>query len=327
MKFLVRFALAVVLVFLAGASLAQAETKRRITEFADFPSVASGKIQEIPSKLLLVTLPPSYYANPTKRYPVVYFLHGYSEGPGALYQPYRHGGRLDKAMAQAKTEFIVVEPEGTNSLMGSFYVNSPATGDWEDYIVKDLVAYIDAHYRTLAQARFRGLAGFSMGGFGCLNLALKHPEVFSCVLALSPGLLKEGSLVKAMPTWDRAFLNAYGAAFSPDLSLPAPYAQVPHFDGSEKDQAVIKNWESGFGDLQQKIDAYKNRGTTLKAIGIRYGTQDGYAWIPEGCKAFSELLTAQNIPHTLVSGAYGHTLPADSIPAHFMPFFEEAFTE
>ena len=77
---------------------------------------------------------------------------------------------------------------------GSFYVNSPVTGNWEDFITQDVVGYVDSHFRTLAQAESRGITGHSMGGFGALNIAMHRPDVFSAVYSMSPGLFDENGL-------------------------------------------------------------------------------------------------------------------------------------
>ncbi len=65
---------------------------------------------------------------------------------------------------------IVVTAPGQHRFGGSFYVNSPVTGNWEDLIVTDIVGYVDTHYRTLAQSASRGIAGYSMGGYGALRI-------------------------------------------------------------------------------------------------------------------------------------------------------------
>src|SRR5438067_12746368 len=95
---------------------------------------------------------------------------------------------MSKAMAGAEgaiAPMIIVIPNGQDAYLGSFYVNSVTAGNWEDYIARDVVAYVDSHYRTVAGAEGRGIAGHSMGGFGALNLGLKHPDVFAAVYAES----------------------------------------------------------------------------------------------------------------------------------------------
>jgi enterochelin esterase-like enzyme len=139
-----------------------------------------------------IYLPPSYQSS-TARYPVVYFLPGF----GDLVHYYTLWGvfgfslkpSMDQLISSAKVdEMIIVIPNGSYFLQGSFYVNSPLSGDWENYIVKDVVSYVDANYRTIASPASRGLTGHSMGGFGALYLAMRHPDVFGAVYALSPGL-------------------------------------------------------------------------------------------------------------------------------------------
>ena len=68
---------------------------------------------------------------------------------------------------------------------GSMYSNSPTTGDWERFVAEDLVAYMDGHYRTLANRMSRGLAGHSMGGYGALRIGMKRPDVFFSLYIMS----------------------------------------------------------------------------------------------------------------------------------------------
>ena len=97
---------------------------------------------------------------------------------------------------------IVVAANGFNAYGGSFYTNSPVTGNWEDFIVRDLVGNIDANYRTIARAESRGIAGHSMGGYGAMMLAMKHPELFSAVYALSPCcMVMDNDMSEANVAW------------------------------------------------------------------------------------------------------------------------------
>ncbi len=134
-----------------------------------------------------VYLPPSYDAS-LKRYPVVYALHGYLNDENQL----SNGGTtdygvakglkaaLDKMIRQRSIgEMIVIFPNANNWLFGSFYLSSPVIGDYETYLVKELVTLIDNRYRTLTNRENRGVTGYSMGGWGTMHLALKFPEVFS----------------------------------------------------------------------------------------------------------------------------------------------------
>lgn len=164
------------------------------------PSLAGSVIPMPAAERAVVYLPPSYGVDARKRYPVVYFLPGFTDAIILFsHVPYYQGFLLQEAMdrliGEAKIgEMIVVIPNGLTPLGGSFYVNSPVNGNWEDFIVRDLVGYIDAGYRTKADPWARAVSGHSMGGSGAMNIAMRHPEVFGAVYALSPGLAAPGGL-------------------------------------------------------------------------------------------------------------------------------------
>ncbi|MGB6947417.1 MAG: alpha/beta hydrolase-fold protein [Bryobacteraceae bacterium] len=121
-----------------------------------------------------VYLPPSYASQPNRRYPVVYFIHGYGATAEAYWKLMTVPATADKLMnAGTVHEMILVHPDAHTRYDGSMYSDSPTTGDWEAYITHDLVAYIDGHYRTIASPESRGLAGHSMGGYGTWQLAMK----------------------------------------------------------------------------------------------------------------------------------------------------------
>ena len=140
-----------------------------------------------PDREVTVYLPPSYAGDQTRRYPVVYLLHGYGGRDdtftGRLARLQESADRL--AAAQGFSEPIVVTPNAFTLHKGSMYSNSVTTGDWERFIAEDLVAYIDSHYRTLAKRMSRGLAGHSMGGYGALRIGMKRPDVFSSLYIMS----------------------------------------------------------------------------------------------------------------------------------------------
>jgi len=78
----------------------------------------------------------------------------------------------------AAKEMIVVVPNGSNRYLGSFYTNSSVSGNWEDYIYRDVVSFIDDTYRTITKPASRGIAGHSMGGYGALMLAMRQRGIF-----------------------------------------------------------------------------------------------------------------------------------------------------
>jgi len=219
----------------------------------------------------------------------------------------------------------MVEMSGTGSTNGSFYVNSPVSGNWEDCLIEEIIPYVDAGYRTLAQAESRGICGFSMGGFGAMNLALRHPDVFAAVYAMSPGIMKDDALPKAMDTWagDAAFLVAYARAFAPNPEKAKIFGDIPVLDNTDEDNLIAAKWTDGFGNWSQKLDAYLTLGIPLRAIGISYGTTDSYGWITTGSAYFVDLLRENDIEPTVFAFDGGHRIPLDAISDHLGPFFGE----
>jgi enterochelin esterase-like enzyme len=147
----------------------------------------------------LVYLPPSYFTvqGYTKRYPTLYLLHG---SPGGEYD-WLTGGKVDQSadtlIVRGKIpELILIFPDG-NGRPG-------ATREWgnsfdghqlvETYIAVDLVRSVDQHYRTLDDPVHRGIGGLSMGGFGAMNIAMHHPDVFGFVISLGGYYHAEGSI-------------------------------------------------------------------------------------------------------------------------------------
>ena len=96
-------------------------------------------------------------------------------------------------------------PDADNKYEGSWYANSPVTGNWEDFLSQELVQYVDLEYRTLSERDHRGIAGYSMGGAGAWRLAVRHPEVYGSMCALSGGVPMEGiSWVMDLGAWVNA---------------------------------------------------------------------------------------------------------------------------
>ena len=130
-------------------------------------------------------LPPGYDTS-GQRYPVIYFLSGFT-GSGRMhlnYDPYVESidRRLDRLIAdKSMPPAICVLPDCFTALGGSQYVNSSATGRYEDYLIDELVPFVDAQLRTLASRDHRGVSGKSSGGYGALVLAMRHPDVFGAL--------------------------------------------------------------------------------------------------------------------------------------------------
>src|SRR6266700_2279887 len=133
-----------------------------------------------------VWLPPSYATATERRYPVIYWLAGFTGTGEMMFQstPWQPGlgERLDRLVAHgAMGEMIVVAPDGFNRLGGSQYLDSPSSGAYETHLVSEVVPTIDRRFRTQATRAARGIGGKSSGGFGALVLAMRHPTLFAAV--------------------------------------------------------------------------------------------------------------------------------------------------
>src|SRR4051812_9224501 len=135
---------------------------------------------------VVVFLPPSYATQKSRRYPVVYALHGYSIGAEQWTHEIHVPQTIEGAFAHGVQDMIVVLPDSKTVHNGSMYSSSVTTGDFENFIAHDLVAYIDAHYRTISHRSARGLAGHSMGGYGATRIGMKHSDVFGSLYIMSP---------------------------------------------------------------------------------------------------------------------------------------------
>jgi S-formylglutathione hydrolase FrmB len=150
-------------------------------------------------KPFLVYLPPSYNTaiGKTKRYPTLYLLHGSPGGDSDWVTGGKAADSADTLIATNRIpELIMIFPDGNGS--------SGATSEWgnsgdqhqliETYVVTDLVKYVDNHYRSIANAAHRAIGGLSMGGFGAMNIAIHHPDVFGSVISLGGYYRAEGTI-------------------------------------------------------------------------------------------------------------------------------------
>src|SRR5215467_7237082 len=137
-------------------------------------------------RLVPVYLPPDYDAEPARRFPVVFVLTGFT-GRGRMllndngWSP-SLDDRMDALIASGRCgELILVMPDAFTRYGGSQYIDSSATGRYGEHIARELVAWVDARYRTLATREHRGVAGKSSGGYGALVHGMMHSDVFGAV--------------------------------------------------------------------------------------------------------------------------------------------------
>jgi enterochelin esterase-like enzyme len=170
-------------------------------------------------RTVLVFLPPGYEHDRARRYPVVYALHGISIGAEQWSQEIHVPQTIEGAFARGAREMIVVLPDSKTVHNGSMYSSSVTTGDFETFIARDVVMYIDAHYRTMPDRNSRGLVGHSMGGYGATRIGMKHPDVFGSLYIMSPCCLSPRVARPANPADEEALAAVKTPADSEKLSF------------------------------------------------------------------------------------------------------------
>jgi len=157
-----------------------------------------------------VYLPPDYATNTTRRYPVIYFLHGSMvDSKRALTSGYI--ARVDAAVrAGVMPPVIVILPQGLNQ--GRWIDSRDGTAPMESVLIKNLIPHVDATYRTIATREGRAIEGHSMGGFGALHNGFNNADLFIAVTGNSPGgaTLDTGEADTPRPGRINAFRVVYG---------------------------------------------------------------------------------------------------------------------
>jgi enterochelin esterase-like enzyme len=285
---------------------------------------------------VIVFLPPSYAKETKRRYPVVYALHGYSIGAEQWTHEIHVPQTIEGAFAQGVKEMIVVLPDSKTIHNGSMYSSSVTTGDVERFIAHDLVAYIDAHYRTIAKRESRGLVGHSMGGYGATRIGMKHSDVFGSLYIMSPCCLsvrppgpsnadleRQLEAVKTaedsakLPFFPRVML-ASAAAWSPDPKNPPLYLDLPTKNG-ERQLDVLAKWAANAP--LSFMDQYIGNLRQYRAISIDVGDQDG---LKTDTTKLHEALDNYGIANGFEIYSGTHTsVVSDRFQNHVMPFFSK----
>jgi S-formylglutathione hydrolase FrmB len=228
-----------------------------------------------------VFLPPSFSKDPSRTYPVVYFLHGLNNDETSwTVERYGHlQNTLEQMIGSGKIpELIMVHPRGDNS----FYCNYiDGSKRYEDLISQELVAYMETNYRAKKGRENRSIAGTSMGAFGALKIAMKYPDRYAAVVAQSPILFPGANPLQAS---DEMKTSRFYSFFLQMLT--------PIF-GDPLKQDV---WDSN-----NPLFLAKNRNLGALKIYFDYGTDDRYiplTHLDEGSKTLDKILTEAHVPHT-----------------------------
>ena len=295
---------------------------------------------------VIVFLPPSYAKEKSRHYPVVYALHGYSIGAqqwtGEIHVPQT----IEGAFALGSKEMIVVLPDSKTIYNGSMYSSSATTGDFENFIARDVVAYIDAHYRTIPERTSRGLVGHSMGGYGASRIGMKHSDVFGALYIMSPccmspmgaggpgpadkmkemAIANEKKIAEAKSPADAAALLpgfgaaqlATAAAWAPNPKNPPLYLDLPTKDGDPVPEIQAKftaNSPLAF------VDQYIGNLKQYRAISMDVGDQDG---LRIDAAKLHGIMDSYGIVNgfEIYSGTHTSAV-ADRFQNHVMPFFSK----
>ena len=294
--------------------LAAAFALQAASAFAQQPAPPTGTLERItvhgralegnlegdtPDRPVVVYLPPSYARDTTRRYPVLYFLHGYTATAEAYVKSLAIPDSIDRAVAAGAREMIVVIPDAFTKYSGSMFSNSPTIGDWETFIAQDLTTFIDKRYRTIASRESRGLAGHSMGGYGTMRIGMKQPGSFAALYAMSSCCLMNDPAARGAgpgPRGDAAprgagagrgdgrgagagrgggmanALSAQAAAWAPNTKTP-PFFDLPTKDG-EIQPLIAAKWIANSPLVM--VDQYVPALTSMRAIALDVGNQDPF---------------------------------------------------
>lgn len=275
-----------------------------------------------------IYLPPSYDEQPARRYPSVYVLAGFT-GRGRMFlndSPWSPSldDRLDALIGAGRCgEMIVVMPDAFTRYGGSQYVDSTATGRYGEHLARELVAWVDARYRTKDDREHRGVAGKSSGGYGALVHGFRNPDVFGAVACHSGDMYfdycyradvpKFCSLVQqagGIEAWLRGFeaklqkthddtlalnLLAMAAAYSPNPSTAPLGIDLPcDLESGAFRNDVWARWleHDPIRMLERHADALRS----LKLLYIDCGIRDEWH-LHHGARLFSRRLRELDVAH------------------------------
>ena len=315
-------------ILLASAVSAFPQSGRVVSEVVHGKSLEVTVTKENPDRNVAVYLPPSYDTSGSRRYPVLYFLHGIGDTEKVWLRSWKPGNTgfdsipalVDSGIKENRFgEFIVVMPDGKTNWFGSFYVNSSATGNWDDFFSKELVSYIDGKYRTIADAGHRAVAGHSMGGYGAITLGMKHPDVFGTVYGMNPAVidwggdlgieqpgfriaLEAGSYDDLLKTQDVYVMGSVTVcqAFSPNPSNPPFFCDMPFRieDGRlEPSEPAFSKWAEH--SPIRMVPKYRENLRKLEGVKFDSGYEDEFRFIPVNSRELSKALTNNGIDHVL----------------------------
>ncbi len=315
----------------------------------DSPALRGNALGDPSVRPLAVYLPPNYDAEGSRRYPVLYCLHGYTGNVGALVATRAWETNvvqwIDRLIAEgAMPPAILVVVDGFTRLGGSQYIDSIHNGDYATYTVRDVIGHVDSAYRTIAAEGGRAVFGKSSGGFGALHLSLAYPGVFGAFASHSGDTYFRYAHLPSFPTTQRtletygtaqAFVEeferrdkrpqhffatiemlGYAAAYSPLAAEPFAFAMPFDRATGELDEAVFARWLAF--DPCERIEAGYDALARLRLRYLDCGRRDEYG-LDIGARVFTARCRARGLEvrheefdddHRNVGYRYAVSLPA-----------------
>ena len=302
-----------------------------------------------PSRRVSVYLPAGYNEG-NKKYPVIYYLHGFTLNDSLAYAYFDINNQLDKGISEGRIRPVIFVISDQKTLDdGSFYTNSSLKGNWATFTSSDLVNYVDKNYRTIANRESRGITGWSMGGHGALKLGMQYPNIFGAVYSLSGGggftgvsdvnqkawkIISESKSFEELQSSNIPFTDEFtarslvglGRSIAPNLSNPPFYADFPYTFVSNQlrvDYDVLKIWEENLPI--NMVDKYHENLKKLNALKIDWGRNDEIQAVITTSKLMSEKLERLGINHYAEEflGTHGNKLWTDDgrVINDMLPFF------
>ena len=277
------------------------------------------------TRRLPIILPPDYETS-GRRYPLIVALTGFT-GRGLMllnddaWQP-NLVERLERLYAEGMPHAIFALPDCFTRYGGSQYINSEATGRYEDYVIEEIIPYVDAHYRTIASPEGRGVFGKSSGGYGSMILGMRHPEVFGALACHSgdmyfdlcygrdfPGTCNAINKAGGVEAWWEKFagqtkkdpsyfeaLNilAMAACYSPDPNAPLRIGLPMDLYTCERIPDVWRRWLDW--DPVELLDRHGESLRGMRLVYIDCGSRDQYM-LHFGARLMAQRLTARGIAY------------------------------
>lgn len=307
---------------------------RIVIEKIDSRVLQNNPLGDSPTREILIYLPPDYDAESEKRFPVVHVLAAFAgRARGFLNDnafSFNFAERMDKLIAENTIRpMIAVASDCFTAYGGAQYLNSSATGNYEDYFIEEIVPFVDANFRTIDDKNLRAIMGKSSGGYGALVLAMRHADKFGLSASIAGDCYFEHCYLPDIPKAFRAvrgdaekfldkFLNeekkgksdfaginivGMSACYSPNENAKLGFELPFDLQTGEIRQEVWTRWLAH--DPVRLVEKHAADLKSLKLLFLDAGTRDEF-FLDLGARVLSEKLKQLGVPHTHEEFDDGH---------------------